>query len=182
MKSLKLLIGDPGKTNDPFGVIGQEATWPKRQIFTRHAKQFKGAPYGVVADHFTKLHKKHNFDMLILEKNFDYENVSKAFSHLPITYVTTSSNLTDKKRSTGWSVDKPFMINWLKTEHKLHTLQYPKNQSIDMVELENQRNQIVGVCSPSGHTSYKAQRSRHDDLFMAELIGCNAIRVWWDLQ
>lgn len=180
MRKLRVLIGDPGKTNDPFGVIGQEATWPSRQIFTRHAKQFIRKPYSDVADHFESLNKKLNFDLMLIEKNFDYENVSKAFAHLPITYVSTSSGLTEKTRALGWAMDKPFMINWLKTEHKKHTLQYPSKQSRDMVELENQRRQIVGISTPGGQTSYKAQRGRHDDLFMAELIGCNAIRIWWE--
>ena len=41
MKSLNILIGDPGKSNDPFGVIGLEGTWPERKIYIRHARQFK---------------------------------------------------------------------------------------------------------------------------------------------
>jgi len=182
LKTLKLLIGDPAKTNDPFGVIGLEGTYPEKKIYTRHAKQFKREPYRTVADHFYNMHKKINFDLMILEKNFDYENISKAFAHLPITYVSTSSNLTKQTRAKGYSVDKPFMIKWLKKEYKKHTVQYPTNQSVDMQELINQRNQIVGITAPSGHVSYKAQRSRHDDLFLCELIGCNAIRIWWDQQ
>jgi len=182
MKTLKLLVGDPGKTNDPFGVIGLEATYPEKKIYTRHARQFKRESYHTVANHFSKLHKKINFDLIILEKNFDYENVSKAFAHLPITYVSTSSNLTEQTRAKGWSVDKPYMIRWLKEQYRAHVIQYPAQQTADMAELINQRNQIVGITAPSGHVSYKAQRNRHDDLFLCELIGCNAIRIWWDQQ
>lgn len=113
--------------------------------------------------------------MLIIEKNFDYENVSKAFSHLPITYVTTSSHLTDETRAKGWSVDKPFMIDWLNQAHKKNHIQYPNRKSPDMQELINQRNEI---CNING--SFKRTRNRHDDLFMAKLIGCNAIRLFWE--
>ena len=182
MKTLSLLIGDPGISNDPFGVVALQGTYPDKKIYNRHAIQFKKEPYSAVANHFSKMHKKHDFDMMILEKNFDYDNVSKAFSHLPIQYVTTSSGLSEETRAKGYTVDKPYMISWLRSEYKRHTVQYPPNQSGDMKELINQRNEIVGITAPSGHTSYKRQRNRHDDLFLPELIGCNAIRIWWEQQ
>ena len=180
MKNLKIIIGDPAKAGDSFGVLGQHATWPEKKIFTRLAKEFKREPYPKVAKYFTKLKKQIRPDLMIIEKNFDYENVSKAFSKLGITYVSTTTGLTEKARAKGWAVDKNFMIGWMKQEYKRHTIQLPENQSDGMRELINQRNQIVGITAPSGHTAYKAQRGRHDDLFMCELIGCNAIRIWWD--
>ncbi len=188
MKSLKLLIGDPAHLgSDAFGVIGLEATYPERKIYIRYAKQHWKKPYSYVANHFSALHKQFNFDKIIIEKNFDYENVASAFAHLPITYISTSSGLSEETRAKGWAVDKPFMINWLKQEYKKHTIQYPNynppnKMSKDMAELINQRNEMVGITAPSGHVSYKRTRNRHDDLFLGELIGCNAIRIWWDLQ
>jgi len=84
LKTFTILAGDPAKSGDAFGVLGLQATWPERKIYIRHAKQFWNEPYSVVANHFTTLQKKVKPDMIILEKNFDYENVSKAFTHLPI--------------------------------------------------------------------------------------------------
>lgn len=182
MKTLSLLIGDPAKAGDSFGVVGLQGTWPERKIYCRHAKEFKRESYSTVANHFELMNNKIHFDMMILEKNFDYDDVSIAFAHLPITYVTTSSGLKEDTRSKGYTVDKPFMIKWLKGEYRKHTVQYPAKKSRDMAELINQRNEIVGFTAPSGHVSYKRQRSRHDDLFMPELIGCNAIRIWWEQQ
>ena len=184
MKRINILIGDPASApgGDAFGVIGLQATWPERKIYIRHAKQFWNKPYRIIANHFKVLHRQINFTLLILEKNFDYEKVSKAFSHLPITYVSTTGNMTEKNRAKGWAVDKPYMIKWLKTEYKIHTIQYPNIKSADMAELINQQNEMVGITAPSGHISYKRQRGRHDDLFLAKLIGCNAIRIWWDNQ
>lgn len=73
------------------------------------------------------------------------------------------------------------MIQWLAREYLKNTVQWPlAKMTKDMQQLVNQRSLIVGITAPSGHTSYKAQRNRHDDLFMAKLIGCNAIRLWWD--
>lgn len=182
MKNLRVVAGDPGRTNDPFGVVGLEATWPDKKIFVRYAKQFKGQPYGFVATWFNKMNLSILPDMILIEKNFEYDDVSAAFSKydLDIKYITTSTNLTEKTRAKGWSVDKNYMIGWLKDEYKYHSFQWPENPSDDMRELINQRNQIVGITGPSGHTTYKAVRNRHDDLFMAKLIGSNAIRIWWE--
>ncbi len=180
MKNLRLLIGDPGKSNDPFGTLGIDGTFPEKKIFIRTAKQFIKEPYGTVAKHFEHIYKTKKPDIMIIEKNFDYDSVYPAFAHLPIRYVTTLSNLTAETRSKGRSIDKPFMISWLQKQYRKHTIQVPSTQSPDMQELINQRNQIVGITGPSGHVSYKAQRNRHDDLFMCELIGCNFIRLWWE--
>lgn len=182
--SLRVIIGDPGRSNDPFGIIGLEATWPERKIYTRLAKQFIKTDYDTVAKYFANLSKKIKPHIMLLEKNFDYDNVYPAFSKykLPIKYVTTSTSLTEKTRAKGWAVDKNYMMGWLQQEYKKHTVQFPENPNDDMAELINQRNQIVGITAPSGHVSYKAQRGRHDDLFMAKLIGCNAIRIWWNMQ
>lgn len=183
-KLLKVLIGDPGKTNDPFGVVGLEATWPEKKIYIRFAKQYKNVPYEKIAKKFVQINGKVLPHLILLERNFDFDDVYAAFqdTQLDIKWITTSANLTEKTRSKGWSVDKPFMIGWLRDEYKKHTIQWPEIQSDDMKELVNQRNQIVGITSPSGHVSYAAQRHRHDDMFMAKLIGCNAVRIWWDQQ
>lgn len=181
MKTLRIVSGDPGKTNDPFGVVGLEGTWPEKKIYIRYAKQFKRKSYKTVARHFEKL-LKNKPDLLLIEKNFDYENVSKAFARLPIQYVSTSANLTDKNRAKGFAIDKPFMIGWLLEQYKAKNIIFPTVKSADMQELVDQRSLIAGITAPSGHVSYKAERGRHDDLFMAKLIGCNAIRIWWDLQ
>lgn len=180
MKSLRLLVGDPGRSTDPFGVIGMEATYPEKIIHIRHARQFKNIPYSTIARHFSKMSKLIKPHMILIEKNFDYDNVSKAFTHLPVKYITTGTGLTEQTRAKGWSVDKPYMVGWLKQQYKKHTIQLPSNPTEDMKELINQRNQIVGITAPSGHVSYKAQRNRHDDLWMAELIGSNAVRIWWE--
>jgi hypothetical protein len=183
MKRLRVVSGDPGKTNDPFGVVGLEATWPEKKIYIRYARQFKRKPYDYVARHFVKL-LKNNPDIILIEKNFDYENVSKAFSkyNLPIQYVSTTGNLTDKNNAKGFAIDKPFMIGWLKDQYRARTIIFPAVRSADMEELVTQRNSMASITAPSGHVAYKAERGRHDDLFMAKLIGCNAIRIWWDMQ
>jgi len=180
----RIVSGDPGKTNDPFGIVILDATWPERKIYVRGARQFIRKPYSDVAEFLLSFKQNHNPDMVLIEKNFDYDNIWPVFKkyQLPIQYVTTSGNLTDETRAKGWSIDKPFMIKWLAEEYGKNTVQWPPKIGKDMQELMDQRSQMVGITAPSGHVSYKAQRNRHDDLFMAKLIGCNAIRLWWDSQ
>ena len=131
---------------------------------------------------FTELARTVKPHMILIEKNFDYDNVNAVFRRYPleIKYVTTGSGLTEDTKRKGWTVDKPFMVGWLGEQYDKHVIQYPKIRTADMNELINQQQQMVGVTQPSGHMSFKALRNRHDDLFMAKLIGCNAIRIWWD--
>jgi len=183
MKTIRILTGDPAKAGDAFGIVGLEGTYPDKKIYVRHARQFKRKSYNTIANYFFELNNKVKFNMMLLEKNFDYENLLKAFSKLDIKYVTTTGNLSEKNRPLGWAVDKPFMMNWMRNQYRLHNIQYPTGKkSDDIKELINQQNEMDGITAPSGHISYKRTRGRHDDLFMAKLIGCNVIRIWWEEQ
>ena len=180
---IRIIAGDPGRTNDPFGIVILDGTWPQRKIYVRGAKQFIKRPYSEIADFVVSLKRDHNPDMILIEKNFDYDNIKKTFEKYDLQprYITTSANLTDEKNSQGYTVDKPYMIKWLAREYLKNTVQWPQSKMTkDMQQLINQRSLMTGITAPSGHSSSKAQRNRHDDLFMAKLIGCNAIRLWWD--
>lgn len=177
-------MGDPAYSGDYFGTLGLEGTYPEKQINIRYARRFRKVTnetreqfYARVAAHYKSLHNKLHFDMIILEKNFDYDRVAPAFKELPILYVTTSGELTAQTRSKGKSVDKNFMIGWLKKEYIKHTIQLPTTHSTEIEELINQRNEISQI-----NGSFKRMRGRHDDLFSCELIGCNVIRLWWNIQ
>jgi len=177
---LTVLSGDPGKTNDPFGNVGLEGTWPEKQIFIRLARQFKKEKYKRVAKYYSKVRKQVKPNLILIEKNFDFERLKPAFAHLPITYVTMSANLKPSTRRKGFSIDKPWCIKEIHKLHKRHAIQYPEKLSYDMQELINQRNEMAGINTGTGHLSYKRVRNRHDDLFMAKLIGINAILLWWE--
>ena len=182
--NLRLLIGDPAFSGDYFGTLGLEGSYPNRVINVRYAKRFKLKPgesreefYTRVATHYKKLHKRLKFDLIILEKNFDYDRIEPAFRKLPILYITTSGELTAQTRAKGYSIDKNFMIDWLKKQYIKHSIQLPTIHSGEIEELINQRNEISQI-----NGSFKRMRGRHDDLFMCELIGCNTIRLWWNAQ
>jgi len=180
MKSFIVLNGDPGRTTDPFGVVALEGTYPNKQIFVRLAKQFKRKSYKRVAKYFTKISKQIHPNLIQIEKNFDYEQVQLAFVHLPVVYVTMSSTLATKTRQKGFSIDKSWCIRQIDSLQKKHVILYPERISYDMQELINQRHEMDAITTATGHVSYKRTRSRHDDLFMAELMGVNAILLWWE--
>ena len=179
--TIRIICGDPGRTNDPFGVVGVELDLDTRRIRIRLARQFLKTKYGVVADYL--LTAKHNLKphFMGLETNNRGKRVVTLYKekyNLPMIGIHTSANLTEKTRDRGYSMDKPFMVGWLKELMDDKLLFFPTNPSADMRELQNQIVQIVGIKTPSGHTQYKAQRNRHDDLFMALLLCCNVARLY----
>ena len=180
---LDVLIGDPARHGDAFGIVGLEGVYPQKLIHIRHAKQFIGEKYSVVARHFTSLQRTIDPDIMGIEMNYRGKKLLSLFRakyKLPMIGINTSANLTDNTRKNGHSMDKPFMMKWYSTQQKQHRILYPQIRTADMEELINQDNEMVGIPLPSGHTSYKRMRGRHDDLFMAKLIGCNIIRIWWE--
>lgn len=179
MKTLSILAGDPGRANDPFGNVGLEGTWPSKFIYIRLAKQFKREKYSKVAKYYSKINNKVKPNLILIEKNFDYDNLKPHFTHLPVQYVTMSSGLKPETRRKGFSIDKNWCIKEIIKLHQRHAIQYPKKLSKDMQELIQQRQQMAGI-NVGSHVTYKRTRNRHDDLFMAKLIGINAILLWWE--
>ena len=100
---IRIIAGDLGRTNDPFGIVILDGTWTQRKIYVRGAKQFIKRPYSEIADFLVSLKTVHNPDMILIEKNFDYDNIKKIFEKYDWQpkYVTTSANLTDEKNSQG---------------------------------------------------------------------------------
>ena len=122
---IRIIAGGPGRTNDPFGIVILDGTWPQRKIYVRGAKQFIKRPYSEIADFVVSLKMEHNPDMILIEKNYDYDNIKKTFEKydLDIQYITTTANLTNKKNSQRYTVDKPYMNKWLARENLKKTVQ-----------------------------------------------------------
>ena len=92
--------------------------------------------------------------------------------------VNTSANLTDETRSKGYSMDKPYMVKWFAQKQDEDFFEFPDIPSKDMQTLIDQIPQIAAIPTANGSTTYKAQRGRHDDLFMAALHCCNFVRLF----
>ena len=120
--------------------------------------------------------------MMLNEKNLDYDNTNKTLEiyGLDIQYITTTGNLTSKKNSQEYTVDKPYKIKWLAREYLKNTVQWPQSKMTnDMQQLIIPRSLMTGLTAPSGHTSYTAQLTKQEVLSIAKLTGRNAIRLWY---
>jgi len=179
--SLRLFAGDPARASDSFGEVGAQATWPKKQINYRHAKEFKQKSYGLVAKYFKHYQKIVKPHVILLEANFEKDIVQKAFTRyrIPIEWVYTGANLTEHTRKDYHFLDKPFAVEWLAAQRKLHRIFYAKDVG-DIEELVTQTNNIGSFMTQSGGVTYRAMRGRHDDLFMSSLIIANYVRLWWE--
>jgi len=187
--SVTIVMSDPSGTlspftpidenqinNDPFGVVGIHANLITKKIHVKLAKQFKKEKYETVANYLQSVKKKINPDFMGIETNNRGKDILKLFESrysLPLHAVTTSSHLTENTRSKGFAMDKPFMINWFVEEKQKHNILFSPKPSKDMQTLIDQIPQIVSLKTLSGLTTHKAQRGRHDDLFMALLLCCH---------
>lgn len=170
-----IICGDPARRNDAFGIVGIQSDITKDIIKIGLAKQFFNKPYGVVANYFTKIQNKLNPNFMGIETNYRGKKLLQLFNHkynLNIKGIYTSSNLTEKTRVKGTVMDKSYMIKWF-VQHKLnHKIKFPEILTPEMIILSNQMNDMIRIPTQTGYT-YKAQKGRHDDLFMSLLLCCH---------
>ena len=174
-------MGDPGRSADPFAVVGIELDMDTGKIKVKLARQFIKTKYGIVADYLLTVRKQLRPNFIGIETNNRGKKVLKLFHekyNLKIAGIFTSANLTAKTMERGETMDKPFMVKYLKEQLQNNMIEFPPNPSEDMAELLRQINEFVGIRNPSGHTTYKAMRGRHDDLIMSLLLCCHMARLY----
>ena len=71
------------------------------------------------------------------------------------------------------------MYFWFREQQQKKTFLYAENTNDDIEIFIDQITQMKPIPIGTGVT-YRAQKGRHDDLFMAGLIAANFIRIWWD--
>ena len=186
MIGLKVVMGDPGKHPDPFAAVGALYRQDIDKIQFKLAKQFLNKPYGVVANYFIKVHKTIKPNFMGIETNNKGTRILKLFREKYkmewMHGVHTSGAMTEEARQKGFSMDKPFMVNWVRDKQKDHFFEFPSMPTKDMQELIDQWPKIVAVRTANGSTTYKAFRGQHDDLFMSALLCCNFIRLYIEQQ
>lgn len=174
---------DPAETSDPTGIIGIHGNFITRKIHVKLAKQIKDKNKTIrlhkTASYLIKIRNKICPDFMGAETNNDGKDIIQSLKKLGISLhgISTSGNLTDETRAKGLSMDKPFMIDWFQKSKQKHFILFPPKPSQDMQELIDQICQIVEIKTPAGTSSHKAQRGRHDDLFMALLLCCHVFLV-----
>lgn len=181
-------MADPSNLTggDAFAWVGASFNLDDFKIKFKLAKQFFDEPISTVARYAQSIHKTHKPNFIGLETNNTGKNVLFLFHQkYNMTYihgVSTSANLTEKTRSKGYAMDKPFMVHWFQEKLENHDIVFPGNPSPDMQELIDQIPKISEFKSAGGQTSYRAYRGQHDDLFMAALHCCNFIRLFIEQQ
>ena len=182
---VKIVMGDPGRKNDPFGIVGIELDMKTGIIKPKLARQFIKTKYGVVADYLLTVRNSIKPNIIGIETNNRGKRVMNLYREkyaLKLVGINTSANLTLETLERGLTMDKPFMIGWLKEYLQNHMIKFPNNPTVEMKVLIDQIHQIVGIRTAAGHISYKAQRGRHDDLFMAFLLCCHIARLYLKRQ
>lgn len=190
MIGLKVIMGDPSELTggDAFAWVGAQLKLDgSNTIEFKLAKQFWNDSFDTVARWARKKHNiiRPNFMGMEVNRRID-KKIHKLFrTKYKMEYlqgVTTSSNLTEKTRQMGYTMDKPFMVHWLNDKIKDHEIIFPQFPTKDMQELIDQVPKIVELKTVGGQSTYKAQRGQHDDLFTAGLHCCNFIRLFIEQQ
>ena len=186
---IKIVMTDPAETGDPTGIVGIQGNLATRQVHVLLAKQITDKDKKLrLFNTFSFLSKVRDTikpDFMGMEGNNDGKEIIKKLQSkgLILKKITTSSNLTDKTTRRGFAMDKPKMVDWLKKQKIKHNILFPPETKGDMEELIDQIPQIVSIRTLTGGTSHRAQRGRHDDLFMALLLCCHVFLLYlarWD--
>jgi len=177
-------MGDPGKNPDPFGVVGALYNQSKHKIQWKLAKEFFNKSHSYMANYFKMIKRTQNPNFMGIETNNKGGKILKLYRGkygMDFMHgVNTSGEMTEEARQKGFSMDKPFMVNWVKDAMKDHMFEFPAAPTKTMQEFIDQWPKITRFQSPTGVTTYKAFRGQHDDLFMAGLLCCNFIRLYID--
>lgn len=173
--SIRIVCGDPARSHDAFGIVGIESDIIHDIVRIKMAKQFFNEPYGTVANYLKKIQYNIKPDFMGIETNYRGDKLLKLFNYkykLKMKGIYTSSNLTEQTRAKGFTMDKSYMIKWFIQHKTHHKILFPEILTPEMTILKNQIESITRYPTLTGYT-YKAQKGRHDDLFMSLLLCCH---------
>ena len=164
---------DPGVSNDPTGIVGIDTKAGNIQVI--YAQRVPRPTPQEMYELLWKLYAIINPFKISCETNNrgkDFTNAITKFG-MDVNPVFTTNRVREKNKRNPTVMPKNFTIAWLKQQ----TLEFPKNPSTEMQQLIDEVNSIQRF-EMGSNTQYKAQRSRHDDLFMALLIAVHTYRVF----
>lgn len=176
----RIICGDPGRSKDPFGIVGVEYDTMESIIRIKFADRFKDKPFIYVAQQMYPFVQRVNPHYLCLETNNEGKQAIQAFKDAGLVNVlgiNTVSNLSGKNWDTKFdSMDKNRTTMVLNDLIKTEKLTFPRYATPEIRELVNELNQIESKITESGKVSYRARSSRHDDLYMALLLCIHVVR------
>ena len=181
---VKIVMGDPAEKGDPTGIVGILGNCETGQVKVKMAKEItdKDAEARITNTvgflQWVIVNVKPDF--LGMETNNRGKEIIEKIGEYGIVVngIATSAGLTEATRRKGLTMDKPYMVKYLAEMKNSGDILFPANTTLGMKKLISQMSQIVGITQPSGYTTYKAQRGRHDDLFMALLLCINSFLIY----
>lgn len=190
MIAFRVIFGDPSDLTggDAFAWVGAQLKLDSSNtIEFKLAKQFWKEKHSNVVAWAKRMHKQIHPNFMGLESNRkEDKRILKLYRvKYGMKYlqgVNTSSNLTEQTRQMGYSMDKVEQTDWLKKKMLKGEISFPSVPGPDMEDLIDQIPQIVTMMTQSGQTTVKAQRGRHDDLYIAALHCTNVIRLFIEQQ
>ena len=177
VNNLTVVMTDSGKTTDPSATVGVE--WKDNIIRPILARRFINASFDEVAFYLKDIHKKYFPDIMGVERNNDGSkliSIMRNKYNIPTLGVLNTSRCTQESLMNHGLMDKAHTVRWMKGEYRDGRMKFPLRPSDDMQELINQFHDMVMVRLPSGFITYRARRSRHDDLFLGFMLCCNYVK------
>ena len=165
---------DPGRTNDYYAVIGIYKD-DKGIIRTAKEEFTKNMPLDWCARMLVRpIVEVGRASHVVVETNgIIGKNAYRALQQEGIPNLrpvhTTSNMSADARLHNHKAVDKTYMMQWLKTKFEAGMLRMASPHQ----QLKAQLEDIHRYTTPSGQTTYKAQKGRHDDLVMALVMACH---------
>ena len=163
---MKIIACDPGRTNDPMGIVGIETDGDN--IHVRLAVQLINVSFGKAAKVLRKIKNKTNPDVMAIETNNYGGKLKRLFAEkygLPMAGINTAAS-----SSSAHTLSKPAVIQLIAKMLRQNRIRFPGTASPDMQELMLQLTEYAAMKTPNGSTSYKRPKGRHDDLVSALLI------------
>lgn len=188
--AFRVIFGDPSDLTggDAFAWVGAQLKLNSTStIEFKLAKQFWKEKHSNVAAWAKRMHKQIKPNFMGLESNRKEDKrilklYRTKFGMKYLQGVNTSSHLTEKTRQMGYAMDKVEQTDWLRKKMERGEISFPADPGPDMQELIDQIPQIVPMMTQTGQTTVRAQRGRHDDLFIAALHCTNIIRLFIEEQ
>ena len=177
-ENISIIAGDPAESGDAFGLFGVEVNVEKSLIYAKYAHQWNKTPFAQVAHEVKPIWRSVHPTIFALEKNNNGDKAIEAFRavKIPVMPVFTTGLVSDRNRCDV--MDKAFTTEWASVRFREHKVRVPRYHSIFMELWLDQLRQIRRYHTPSGRTTYKAMRNRHDDIFSASLVCFHLARLY----
>lgn len=205
--STRIIMGDPGGLSDAFGFVGVEASLPLPPphrgsdysasatadpvITIKYAREIRAPGFDEIAEEISREIRPMRPNFLGFETNHRGDDAVQAFRRHGFRAFGVATTAETRDHTRMAAMDKPFTARYLRDASDIHhrliwpppTTAAASSSSLKaslrgIGTLRAQWKSIVAMPTPSGRTTYRAERGRHDDLFSALLLCAHVARIW----